>query len=47
LVAEHCEPLGFHDLEEASPEKAGFLLDLFVALEICIAHHELHLVFAE
>ena len=47
LVAEHGEPLGFHDLEEASSEEPGFLLDLFVAFEICVAHHELHLILAE
>lgn len=46
LVAEHGEPLGLHDPEEAAPEEPGLLLDLLVAFEVRVAEDELHLVFA-
>jgi hypothetical protein len=47
LVAEHGKPLRFHDFEKSFSEEFGLLFDLFVALEVCVAHYEVHFVLAK
>jgi len=47
LIAKHSEPFRLHDFEETFSEESCLFLNLFVALEICVTHNEVHLVLAK